>query len=320
MPPQPYGKPHARLHPSQRKASARREMLAWGRFHIVEEKRVDCYSGEMHDPYSDPLGGQRPDDHQSKFRIAVIGNSHLAAFKAGWPQIETDYHECVLTFFGATRSLLRKLAVGGGALRTRDDKLRSYLEWTSGKDHIPFDYDAYIIVGGELSFPHMAHILAKHRPPHCYDEKSGLQLISDAAFEASMRCIYDASSAVWLVKRLQEATKVPVVVAPCPFVTTNDLAKNSYWTESRAIDRVFGFYNRLLSELREHVVVDEQPNSTIVDRMFTEPKFAAGSAKIKPGFEGTRNVDDNHHMNALFGATWIAQILNIHLRDGFQPR
>lgn len=262
------------------------------------------------DPYSAPFGNVAGHLNPAKINVAVIGNSHLAAFKTGWPQIEAEFPDFELTFFGATRSLLRSLAQQRGALRTNDQKLRGYLTWTSGGlDHIPLDYSAYIVVGCELSFPHMAHILAKHRLPECYDPATDHQLISVAALEAAMRSIYDRSSALWLVQQLRAATIASTVIAPCPFVTTNHKEKNDYWVETGTIKRIFSYYRGLLADLGRYGVVADQPASTLEGHIFTKPQYATGSAKIKPGFEGTRRVDDDHHMNASFGAIALREIL-----------
>jgi hypothetical protein len=263
------------------------------------------------DPYSALLG---PTDVRRN-RVAVIGNSHIAAFKAGWDLIRSTRSKHEMTFFGATRSQLRSLKVNAGALQTKNEDLKKYLAWTSGGlDHIPLDYDAYIVVGAELSFPHTVRLLETHRPPSFYDSASGLHLISDAAFAASISGMIENSSAMKVVSNIRKKSQAPVVLAPCPFFTKATLVARPYWNEKAAVDMVFGFWGKSLDAFKKIAIVDDQPTETIEDRFFTKADFAKNSIKIKPGHEVIRPVDDDHHMNGEFGARWINQILNKHLR------
>ena len=99
-------------------------------------------------------------------KIAVLGNSHLAAAKTGWEQIKARYPGHALTFFGAPRDFMKDLELEGELLRPRTNKLRNKLRRSSdGLESVALgSYDGFILYGLEFGKRRMVQLYRTHRP------------------------------------------------------------------------------------------------------------------------------------------------------------
>ena len=76
-------------------------------------------------------------------KICLIGNSHLAVLKLGWPQIQAQFSSMELVFF-AVAGLSLQLEIVGGKLVAPDERIRKRLAVTSERDgDIEPGYDAF---------------------------------------------------------------------------------------------------------------------------------------------------------------------------------
>ena len=79
-------------------------------------------------------------------KICLIGNSHLAALKMGWPEIAQDLPDVQPAFFGARGAMMARLRVRGDRLVAKTAALAEQMSFVSGglTEIVPGDYDAII--------------------------------------------------------------------------------------------------------------------------------------------------------------------------------
>jgi len=83
--------------------------------------------------------------------VCLIGNSHLAVLKLGWPDIQASFADVELDFYAAAGGSVA-VAVSNGCLVPADDATRKRFAITSGKNgDIEPNYSAYVLCGLMLS-------------------------------------------------------------------------------------------------------------------------------------------------------------------------
>lgn len=256
-------------------------------------------------------------------RIAVIGNSHLAAYKLGWRSMRSRYEGLRLTFFGSPTTSMRALKVESGCLVPTTELLHRNLEWTSeGLDRVAGDFDAYVLVGMGLSFVHLMAILRTHRPFSIYDPADPQQqLVSDAAFSSFMAATLGNSTGMILLDKLRQITRAPVVYAPNPYPSIGVLgdSKCGYYAHGTIRSEVFEFYKGFAPELvKRGCVLFNQPRDTVIDDLFTKEEYSKGSVKLKPGMNVQHDEQDHFHMNSDFGRVSIDGLMSTFF--GVEPR
>lgn len=243
-------------------------------------------------------------------RLAVLGNSHLAAVRRGWDLVRDDY-DADLTFFASTAGTMRQLKVAGGALVAATPKVRKSLRWTSGGlDRIEGDYDAYVLVGMGVSYQHLMAILATHRTVELSDGGDH-QLISEACLDTALEETVQRSVAMTVARRLKKITDAPLVCCPNPLPSTEVLLREGY--EQRRLngarERVWPFYRHALSAIvgpRCRVV--EQPPETLAEHDLTKPEFTRDAVELKEGWGQMPPNRDFWHMNADYGALLLREV------------
>ena len=146
--------------------------------------------------------------------VCLIGNSHLAVLKLGWPDIQSSFADMELDFYAAAGGSL-ELAVSNGCLVPADDTTRKRLAITSGKSgDIEPNYSAYVICGLMLSAMTAVRAftrrLAELRTVH------QVQAATDADFDGP---VYDAlrdTLAIGVLRKLREITAAPVFLIATP--------------------------------------------------------------------------------------------------------
>src|SRR3569833_2998349 len=83
--------------------------------------------------------------------VCLIGNSHLAVLKLGWPDIQASFADMELDFYAAAGGSVA-VAVSNGCLVPADDATRKRFAITSGKNgDIAATHSAYVLCGLMLS-------------------------------------------------------------------------------------------------------------------------------------------------------------------------
>src|ERR1700722_6503131 len=83
--------------------------------------------------------------------ICLIGNSHVANLKLGWPDVEPDFPDYSLVFF-ASDGLSMDVEISDGKPVAPNSHIRARMAMTSKTDgDIEPIYDAYVVCGLGLS-------------------------------------------------------------------------------------------------------------------------------------------------------------------------
>lgn len=246
-------------------------------------------------------------------RIAVIGNSHLAAFKLGWAAIE-NRHSQQLTFFGALGGTMNRTQLIDGALTPHSAAGRREFAWTSGgPDRVSGDYDAYILTGLQYSYPHIVHLFRRHRSPAFAEPNGRHGIVSDSFLREGAAQFLQESAAIHNINLLRQLTKAPILFAPCPFMAHGllaDDAYNHYWDRSDVREWSYEVYRKSTDDLRGICTVFEQPEETIVDKYFTKDQYSRGSVRLEEGNIRAHGERDFRHMNPTFGALCLDEMLS----------
>lgn len=231
-------------------------------------------------------------------RIALIGNSHAAAWKAGWDAVAQDWPDAEITFFAARsrRAVdISRLRPEGGKLVADQPRLAEALAVTSGGQRTvdPADYDALILTG------FLPRIIAL--PPV-------------SPYSAAVRAaMYDSAKKGTPLARMvhrirQAAPQIPVFAAAYPLEATGP--DNAPAESAR--------YHAAAAEMAARVhtpmgaTLLPQPAPTILADRWTSPAYSRGSVRLADRPDGAQKAhpgDDRQHMNAEFGKLALAEAL-----------
>lgn len=144
-------------------------------------------------------------------RIGVIGNSQLAACRAGWNDIRGDYPVMRLTFFGVLKDEVDNLVINGASLVPRSERLREHLAVSSkGKAEIAGDFDRYILWGLYFHLLGGARTYNRSRAEGVSGERDLIQAVKE-------RLSGTPSMAVF--RKLRAISQAPVAVVPDPMMS-----------------------------------------------------------------------------------------------------
>lgn len=229
-------------------------------------------------------------------RLCIIGNSHAAALKHAAAEVCARNPDIQLSFFAAKSNMTGDLAVQDGVYRPLTDALADQIALTSGglRAIDPQDWDAYLVYGFS-------------RRPHPKDFALGLS-------HGFRRAIFAERIAQCLLPQhlaaLRSLGTAPIFAALTPMPAPTGTMRR----------------RRLLRHHDEVAVAQEtcgdphgatlvpQPDSTILDGLFTRPEYSAGSAPLdtaQPAPKQPHDRGETRHMNAAYGKVWLTTFLPI---------
>jgi hypothetical protein len=245
-------------------------------------------------------------------RVLVLGNSHLAAFKAGWEEHEELTGELDATFIGARANWFNALELDGTVLKVESPQIRELAQSSDREagDIDIEDWDAFVLVGMYLRPRFLMQMYLTHRLPQHHEP--GKQVISEAAFEAAVAEGMRDASGYRTAVMLREVSQAPICVVTEPFpsikITRHPAAASRYGMDSPHMEFLYDAYRRHLDGLFEDLDVDviTQPRKTIArGGMFTRPRFGKGSLQ---GFRGDQHrTIEFFHMNPEYGALTVQE-------------
>ena len=228
-------------------------------------------------------------------RLAVIGNSHIAALKAGWTGMAADHPDRQLVFFGARGDSLDALVAQDGRLVPANAELARSIAVTSGGLRCidPGEFDAFLLHG-------------MNAQPNFRREG----FYSQAVMDQAVQDLCEQTLSHRTLDKICRLTDRPIYVGHNPLIaaerTDEDQDLAPY--HSGVDDLNAAFYRRFSARLVP------QPEITIANGRNTAMAFSTGSRALSVGGE----MDDIEHpatelshMNATFGAVWMACFLNI---------
>lgn len=229
-------------------------------------------------------------------RIALIGNSHAAAWKAGWDDVAQDWPDVALTFFAARTQKpvdISRLTPKDGKLVADNPRLAKALAVTSGGLSAvdPSAYDALLLAG------FLPRIIAL--PPV-------------SPYSAAVRAaMYDSATRGTPLARMlhrirQVAPGIPVFAAAYPLEATGPEAAepSSALYAAAAAEMAARVHTPLGARLLP------QPAATILADRWTDPAYSRGSVRLadRPGGAPVAHPDDDRqHMNAAYGRLALAE-------------
>lgn len=248
-------------------------------------------------------------------KLCFMGNSHLAAFRLGWDKIGTEYPGAEIEFFGAQGSDLRHFRVDGRKLVTEQPTLLRQIAFTSGgQSSVPLErFDGFLLVGAGSGVCSLMRLLAKHRTFDTTGEIATEHLVSDAVLDISVRHRIKHSLFRRLIQQIRRVSSRPIVVAATPYPRKAiKIGEPGHWTDAEVIGpRLVPLWEEGKEAIAKEfgVVFAEQPAETIEDGFFTRDAFSEGSVRLRAGFDEKHDEDEFKHMNPLYGATFIREIM-----------
>lgn len=235
-------------------------------------------------------------------KLCILGNSHIAALKSGWERIKDDFPGTTLTFFGSRRKRLGDLTIERDRLIPKNEFVRKDLALTSGgQEYVaPSEYDAILIFG--LYF----NAFFKNK-----DEFYSQQSLN-VAFSRR-----DATTCMRVFAKLRKIDKRTIYIGHVPLAAAKQVR-----CTNRSDAYVDGLHllNQIYLQPR-NAILCSQPIETVVNGNATHPKYAVGghhmakvivhpSVQVEQNREKSKSgqplhLDDNIHMNELFGELWL---------------
>ncbi|MBB1248192.1 hypothetical protein [Rhizobium sp. G21] len=223
-------------------------------------------------------------------KIAIIGNSHIAALKMAWTEVSTEYGKHNITFFGHRGNRIANLVLQDGMLVAEERSLRRGLKFTSGGiGRIDLKaFDAFVVHGiGVEPF---------YLPPD--------QFFSNGFRTQAAHDVMDKAPAMKLIQSIRSVSDRPVFVGHVPLAVASEISgdqsPDAFFNGMKfAEDTVF-------SKLKARLVL--QPPETIVNGRNTDPIYKQGSTSLAVGdaWDNTpHRTIDRFHMNGEYGKRWL---------------
>lgn len=234
------------------------------------------------------------------FRIALIGNSHAAAWKSAWDEVAQDWPDTAITFFAARTQPpvdITQLKPRDGKLVAAHPRLAEALANTSGGLSAidPSAYDAVLLVG---FLPRV--IAVPPISPHS-------EAVRTATYESAAR----GTPLARMMHRIRQvAPNAPTFAAAYPMEACGpeDARPASALYEAAATEMAARVHAPLGATLLP------QPTRTILANRWTDPAYSRGSVRLadRPGGGQTKHPDDDRqHMNADYGKLALAEAIPV---------
>jgi len=246
-------------------------------------------------------------------RICFIGNSHLGhAGRAVRSLLRGTGHEADL--FVERSYGTEPLTVRGA---DREQRLPRIPLDPRGNTVVDMEaYDAFVVVGLMFALIRQVERSVEFQRDSYRGPRPG-QIASEEMYQHYLDALFDATKATQVLDTLTAATDRPVwlVPQPLPLSWVRDRPGErfevfgSLWQAGEA-DRTLGDFDRQVRRVEERGInVLRQPESTVVDRMFTHDRFGlADPADTSEKSFYTRG--DFYHMNVDYGREVMGALLD----------
>lgn len=222
--------------------------------------------------------------------IAILGNSHVAAWKLAADEAERANVD--VTFFAATSNNLLRVKAEGDEIRASDGDLLQQVRRTSGAAAIkPDDHDLIVIIG----LTKVPDLEAR---------------FSSGVIDMLVGGIREYSGAAQLLRKIGPMTAKAVVVIPEPLPAdpTPKYPPNfkpmSYKERLAVLQRAF-----------PDATVLGQPEHTLQDQLRTKSGFSSRAPRLDPDAD-LQPASDYTHMNAEFGRACWRSLFDLVLSGG----
>lgn len=252
-------------------------------------------------------------------RLAILGNSHLAALRLAWRTLHTQYPGVEITFFGGIAPVFNRMsfdARGRFGLHDADLLETGYREQTLHSfGALALDlsgFDALALCGWRYDLGALAQ-LADMVDIDGLLTTGAERRLSRPAFEAMIRALAEASvpDPAW-----QERVRAPRFLLPRPRPPRHMLDSGakapSLWVRltARNVAPVLAAMDRALGQAgaAQGWNVCVQPPRTLAACGLTDDPFSINPPRFG-NLNRARPTDDCEHMNATYGAAVLADLL-----------
>lgn len=236
-------------------------------------------------------------------RVCLIGDSHLAALKLGWPRIQPQFPGMTLVFYAVPASLLH-VEIVGGKLVAPEERIRKRLARTSeGDGDIGPDHDVYVLCGLELALMKalrgfFAKRAAARAAGAVYGNKVGdLALAMEPALRDTIACDVAA--------KLRQLTKAPLFLIANPLPAYERHAEQ--WERLKKREHIAEACEIACKKIAaDHAAIFiPQPAETVDATGLT----TRNTYYLLPPDQVARETTPHTHMNADYGAIILRDAL-----------
>jgi hypothetical protein len=246
-------------------------------------------------------------------RIAVIGNSHIGAWKAGWDTICIKHPSHSITFFGSRGLTLETLEPRGDRLVTGDAKVLRFFAITAGKQEIlARDHDVFVIVALGISPTALvSDIYNFYRADSHRGREGNFTPVSDAEFVAAAVDLFVRSVAVKTARKLRRIGVRCIFFAPQPFRSADAPATVDH-SRPRLISsgddtRLAATFAETCRVIERYGTILPQPAATRDGSFYTKAEFREAAKSIVPGRQP--KASNTSHMNSVYGEWCLSELL-----------
>lgn len=240
-------------------------------------------------------------------RICLIGDSHLAALKQGWPAESHAPVEPV--YFAGHGKTMRGLAVTGDALAASNPVLEMALTRTSGGlNKIDGHYDRYVVHGLELGLGLVLEAFVTNFS--CHEHGNRMAWLAHPSFADILRAALRNSMSVHIMNLLRQISNAPIVFSPTAMSEKKYKQIRNRLSETGHAAVLLDIFSSAVQDLERDLNASflPQPTDTLCDdRMATKEIYSVDPAR----FAVRGQPDDNAHMNAAYGAAVVRDLLRV---------
>ncbi|MGH1579165.1 hypothetical protein [Planktotalea sp.] len=252
--------------------------------------------------------------------LCVIGNSHVAALKDGWPPVDEAAAHVRAEFFGCLKDGMKSFGEVEGKLGPRDAEAAEFFKGiaTTGDFVEPEKYDAFVLTGMKFFPNNLIRNYANFATPSTRNHQSARNFVSDATMVEALWDELKNGMMLHTARTLRAHSDAPIFLVWQPFLS--EVLTQIEWREAlyrpileagdgAFIQRIMAGLDRRLED--EGFQVLRQPQETICEGVMTEKRFSEGSKQFRKGGGSEHRALDVFHMNADFGRlcwkTWFSK-------------
>lgn len=269
-------------------------------------------------------------------RICIVGNSHVAALRRGWKQIETQYPETTVDVYGAPGGAVTEIRAADGKIIAGGERAATSFMMTGGSTEIALDrYDCVVVVGSGIRLAKMVSLLESYCPPFMnvllagnggnasdngsraarFYRRDMPPLVTTAMLRALMDSYAGQSIALRLIKGISATSGVKIYNLPAPFPSSKLLTLKPNSAISRLVRTGQGpIFAELIWEategaLRGKAEVIRPPGHLLVSGLLTDESYSDGGARIDESL-GDHEDEELFHMNGKYGVVLMQVLLD----------
>ena len=235
-----------------------------------------------------------------RIRLAIVGNSHLAALKLAERDGLIEAEDFDICYYGGAGALFANMVFQDGLLDMKSKK--NALLVTDGRyAALPVDaFDAFMFHGASYSY---SALLRRYGGAGVSPNTVSSAFLLETARQ-SLYLPFIANNVAFAVR---EDVDVPVVISTNPLKAqrSRQFANTSVAdTDIRKLDAAL---HTAFKEKGIHYIA--QPADSIAGNVYTDDRFSIGSVRLKGDLTTQHDEEDFGHMNAEYGALVLRDAL-----------